>query len=1118
RTIQVNPIPPLAADFAHIPSSPVSGQTVTFTPTVTGGTSPYSYSWNLGGTAQTGNPTSHAFTNGTYTISLTVTDSVGKTVTISKSLIVQPPSSNNSSVPVLVGWGGVRMDESVAGSGATPSAVFPGESASNMELLVLELKAKGYNAVRVNFDPYCSDTVDHNFMSVYSQTNAQRAVAIAKYYGFWTIIDYHGYSDIFLNTTCWLHYWQPIVQNIGPQYSNIVWEPENEPTLSCTNSPSSCPSSAPCSSDSSCVTALSSAYQQWIDQARSLGDTHWIVVQNICSYACGFNDMSQGYPTVTDPLGTPSQGGRIFISLHSYMDYSQNSGSWTNSTAETVASRYYQAVVAGVSNTGWPALNTEGGTDTLSCDPNLCGTDVVLDGSAGYTVVTLHFIQTLVNLYDSNTPQRISWLWWPAGSWTNTPGSGAYGAMQCNSNPIGWGCLLTFVPPSPPAPDFSFSSSTPSPVNSGQTAPITVTVSSLNGFTGTVTLSDVVPSGLSCGSISSTSIVKSGTATISCSSTNAGSYRLTVKGRSGSIVHSAIATFNFQDFTVSASSPITVPVGSSATSTITLTGLNSFTGTISISNTVPTGLSCGSPTPNPVSGSGTSTLSCPSNTQNIYPLTITATSGSLSHTATASFAYGTPPDFSLSATPTSPSNVQTSLTSNITIAMIYGLTGTVSLTDNVPTGLNCGIISQTSFTANGTATVSCTSSSASTYSLTITGSTGSLSHSATITFAFLDFGLSASPSIVSLNTGAQGTSTISLNSLNGFSSTVALTLSTPNGLSTSLDTPSITSSGSATLTINPSQTGSSNIVVTGKSGSLTRTVTVAVNVGIQVSPALDAPSGEIVAQTNTVSFAVTATDSSIPTPTLILSADSFPSGASFSTVQGTPPISGIFTWTPTQSDKPGTYTVSFTATDSISTSQVYVVITVISAHVLPVIAVPGAQNATVGRKIQFTVSANDPSGTGGPVVLSASGLASNMAFDPTSGNFSFTPTTSQAGRTFVVNFTATDTNDPAWTKTESVPITVQGGTAQASGGGLCLSCVIPGTMAAAAWLIGVGALIGIVSSIALLYIRATAGLAAKRRMKSTNGKARDDRRSRAYRTIRSTVAQARSRRRITDDD
>jgi hypothetical protein len=151
-------------------------------------------------------------------------------------------------------------------------------------------------------------------------------------------------------------------------------------------------------------------------------------------------------------------------------------------------------------------------------------------------------------------------------------------------------------------------------------------------------------------------------------------------------------------------------------------------------------------------------------------------------------------------------------------------------------------------------------------------------------------------------------------------------------------------------------------------------------------------------------------------------------------------------------------------------------------------------------------------------VLSASGLASNMAFDPTSGNFSFTPTTSQAGRTFVVNFTATDTNDPAWTKTESVPITVQGGTAQASGGGLCLSCVIPGTMAAAAWLIGVGALIGIVSSIALLYIRATAGLAAKRRMKSTNGKARDDRRSRAYRTIRSTVAQARSRRRITDDD
>jgi hypothetical protein len=58
--------------------------------------------------------------------------------------------------------------------------------------------------------------------------------------------------------------------------------------------------------------------------------------------------MSLGYPSVTDPLGTLTQGGRIFISLHSYMDYNQYSSSWNNATADALASQYYQAVVAGV--------------------------------------------------------------------------------------------------------------------------------------------------------------------------------------------------------------------------------------------------------------------------------------------------------------------------------------------------------------------------------------------------------------------------------------------------------------------------------------------------------------------------------------------------------------------------------------------------------------------------------------------------------------------------------------------------------------------------------------------------------------------------------------------------
>ncbi len=371
------------------------------------------------------------------------------------SLITGHHTSVPITTPALVGWGGVKMDESITGSGGTLSAVFPGEYVSDMELLLILMKAKDYNTVRLDFDPYCTDTVDHNYMSVYNQTNAQRAVQIANHYGFWIIIDYHGYSDVFRDTSCWLNYWKPIVQNIGPLYSQIIWEPENEPEYyDCNNSPSSCPS-APCSTDTSCVTYLSSAYQQWIDQARSLGDTHWIVVQNLCSYSCNLcpggdgscSNAVNGYPAVTDSLGNVSQGGRVFISLHSYMgfNYYNATEGWSNATAESVAQGYYQTVVAGMTSTGWPALNTEGGTDPLSCDTNICAPDVVLDGSAGYTAVTFHFIQTLVNLYDGNTPQRINWIWWPAGDWTNTT-TNPLGALDCNSSPQGWGCLLKSLP------------------------------------------------------------------------------------------------------------------------------------------------------------------------------------------------------------------------------------------------------------------------------------------------------------------------------------------------------------------------------------------------------------------------------------------------------------------------------------------------------------------------------------------------------------------------------------------------------------------------------------------------------------------------------------------------
>jgi PKD repeat protein len=541
QTIQVFSVQSLTASFTINPTIPSSGQTVTFTAIATGGTSPYSYSWRLGATTKTGNPVTQSFSNGTYKISLTVSDSSSKTVTVSQTLNVLPVGGS-SNVPALIGWGGIRLDEAAVGGGVytltnpPASQVFQGEPATDMELVLSQMRVMGYNTVRVDFDPACTGTQS---MSTYSATNLQRAIQIAQYFGFWIVIDYHGFSEPFNSSTatCWLNFWSGVTSQFKNSYSKIIWEPINEPCYNATSCGGYSTTNDTCVGASACVITLSNEYQQWINQARAQGDTHWIVVQNICSYGCSIN-WANGFPTVTDPLGTLTQGGKIFISLHSYMGYAYTS-SWDNSTADSLAQQNYQAVISGVTTTGWPALNTEGGADP-QC--NSCAPDPILTGSAGYTNVTFHFIQALTKLYDMHTPQRINWIWWTAGSWTNTPSAGIYGALQCTSAPIAWGCILQTV-------------STTSTPNIGLTTTIsrvslmrtfsenlTLTLTSLASFTGIVTLSTTgVGSGITA-KLGQTSITLSAGSqqniilTIyAASSTTIGNYTITIMATSGSI-------------------------------------------------------------------------------------------------------------------------------------------------------------------------------------------------------------------------------------------------------------------------------------------------------------------------------------------------------------------------------------------------------------------------------------------------------------------------------------------------------------------------------------------------------------------------------------------------------
>ncbi len=319
---------------------------------------------------------------------------------------------------VIVGWGGAQLNETGKFSLDSPaSEVFAGEQASNQEMQVRRLAEMGLNAVRVSFESQCTTWRE---AGPYNATHLERSFSIAERFRFWIIVDYHGFNDTSSEATvdCWVSFWAGVISQFKDRYYKTVWEPLNEPTG--------------VGFSHAAVVSLGTLYQRWIDQARGLGDSNWIVVQNLCSFRCDFSDKSDGYPTVSDPLG------KILISIHPYMSYRRYWATWDNATAESRAFMFYNAIKNGTMRTGWTTLNTEGGAGGTFNGTERCP-DLVLTGSAGYCGTNFHFIQTLTRLLDNHLPLRINWVWWTMSSGTNTAGAGLYGALNT------WGGILEYM-------------------------------------------------------------------------------------------------------------------------------------------------------------------------------------------------------------------------------------------------------------------------------------------------------------------------------------------------------------------------------------------------------------------------------------------------------------------------------------------------------------------------------------------------------------------------------------------------------------------------------------------------------------------------------------------------
>jgi hypothetical protein len=194
------------------------------------------------------------------------------------------------------------------------------------------------------------------------------------------------------------------------------------------------------------------------------------------------------------------------------------------------------------------------------------------------------------------------------------------------------------------------------------------------------------------------------------------------------------------DFSLSADPPSqTVVQGDSTTYTVNITPSNGFSGTASLSvDGLPAGAT-GSFDPGSITASGSSTLTISTLSSTVpgsYPLTITASSGSLVHTTMVTLVVTAAPDFSISASPPRRLlNRGSTVNYQVVVGSLNGFSGTVTLSySGLPSGAKAKFNHQI-ITGSGTSTFRVAADQSATpgiYTLTISGSSGNVSHSTTV--------------------------------------------------------------------------------------------------------------------------------------------------------------------------------------------------------------------------------------------------------------------------------------------------------------------------------------------------------------------------------------------------
>ena len=234
---------------------------------------------------------------------------------------------------------------------------------------------------------------------------------------------------------------------------------------------------------------------------------------------------------------------------------------------------------------------------------------------------------------------------------------------------------------------------------------------------------------------------------------------------------------------------------------------------------------------------------------------------------------------------------------------------------------------------------------------------------------------------------------------------------------------SITAGGAFTWTPTEAQGGPSNYLVTVRvtdngtpALSASEVVTITVN-ELNLSPVLGAIGPKSIGEGSLLTFTATATDADLPAQQFSYSLLNAPAGAVINNA------SGVFSWTPTEAQGPGVYSLTVRVTDNgspaLSASET-ISITVSEVNNAPVLAAIGTRSATQGSPMTFTATATDPDVPGQSLTYSLLNAPAGAAISA-NGVFTWTPNAVQGAGSYSVTVVV---SDGTLTDTEVVTIDV----------------------------------------------------------------------------------------------